>query len=68
VRRAEGVDGLDDLLVTGVDGDTVDLRASDGRTWSVAVRRVETGQVRPLSCGAGAKTEDPGRWIVDGYS
>ena len=26
--------------------------------------REPTGVVRPVSCGEGAKTEDPGQWVV----
>jgi hypothetical protein len=64
VRRAHGLDGLDDVLVTGSDGDHVHLETRDGRTFSVSVRREPTGRVRPLSCGPDAKQEDPGRFVV----
>ncbi|HVL97424.1 MAG TPA: sucrase ferredoxin [Solirubrobacteraceae bacterium] len=64
LRRREALDGLDDLLVAGADGDVVTLAAIDGRRWAVTMRHEPTERHRPVSCGPGAKVEDPGRWIV----
>ena len=47
-----------EVRVASVDGDVV--RFTDGH--EVEVRHVSTGNLRPVSCGAGAKQEDPGRW------
>ncbi|MEA2123625.1 MAG: hypothetical protein QOI80_407 [Solirubrobacteraceae bacterium] len=62
VRRALGLTGVGD--VTGrVDGDVVRVLTPRGEL--VATARWEpTGTVRPLSCGEGAKTEDPGKWSI----
>ncbi len=65
VRRREGLDGVDDLAVEAFDGDRhVRLRAADGRRFTLDAVLEPTGVIRALSCGPGAKTEDPGRWVV----
>lgn len=64
VREATGLDGLDDLVVTGA-GARFEVTAADGRGWVATVRHEPTGTVRPVSCGATAKREDPGRWVTD---
>jgi hypothetical protein len=64
LRREHGLDGLDDVAVTGGDGDDIHLATRDGRTFTVTVRREPTGRIRPLSCGPDAKQEDPGRFVV----
>jgi (2Fe-2S) ferredoxin len=62
VRRALGATALD--AVSGaLDGERVRLRTPLGEIDATA-RLEPTGRVRPLSCGEGAKTEDPGRWSV----
>jgi hypothetical protein len=66
IRRAEGLDRLDDVTVEAAAGDEVVIAASDGRRWTVTMRHEETAHARPLSCGAAAKVEDPGRWVVEG--
>lgn len=66
IRRAEGLDRLDDVTTTARDDAEVEVNASDGRRWTVSVRHEPTARARPLSCGAAAKVEDPGRWVVDG--
>ena len=65
VRREYGLEALDDVDVEAVDGDVVHLAGAAG-SWTVRVRHEPTGIVRPLSCGAAAKREDPGRWVLDG--
>ena len=47
-----------------LDGE-VEVVAADGRRWIVTVRHEATEHERALSCGAAAKVEDPGRWVVD---
>ena len=64
IRRAEDLDRLDDVHTATHDG-RIDVTARDGRRWTVTVRHEPTAHERPLSCGAAAKVEDPGRWIVD---
>lgn len=64
LRTEQGLDGLDDVAVLEHDGDHVHLRATDGRTWRATAVHRPTGEVRAVSCGAGAKREDPGRWDV----
>jgi hypothetical protein len=66
VRRADGLDGLDDVRVVEVDGEVV--RLGGAGEWTVRMRWEPTEAVRALSCGAGAKMEDPGRWIVEDYA
>jgi hypothetical protein len=61
IRRQEGLDRLEDVAVAAVDGDTVALTGAG--SWTVTMRHEPTGE-RALSCGAGAKVEDPGRWVV----
>jgi hypothetical protein len=61
VRRETGLDGIDD--VHRIDADT--LGTADGRAFTVRVTRVPTGVTRPVSCGPGAKVEDPGRYDVE---
>jgi hypothetical protein len=65
IRRAEGLDRLDDVATAAITESEIEVAASDGRRWTVDVRHEPTAHVRPLSCGAGAKVEDPGRWVVD---
>jgi len=61
VRRETGLDGIDD--VHRIDAATVGT--ADGRAFTVRVTRVPTGVRRPVSCGPGAKVEDPGRYDVE---
>jgi hypothetical protein len=63
IRRAEGLDHLDDVTTSEHAGD-VEVAAADGRRWTVTVRHEPTAHERPLSCGPAAKVEDPGRWVV----
>jgi hypothetical protein len=65
IRRAEDLDRLDDVTTTPLTDGEVEVRARDGRVWTVTVRHEPTEHVRPLSCGPAAKVEDPGRWVVD---
>lgn len=46
LRRRQGIDRVDEWV--------------DAAGWSA--RRVPAGRPRPVSCGAGAKVEDPGTW------
>jgi hypothetical protein len=62
VRRALRLTALDAVSGT-LDGGRVRLRTPEGEL-EASVRWEPTGTVRPLSCGAAAKTEDPGRWVV----
>ena len=62
VRRALGLTRIADVQAVA-EGDAVRLLTPLGE--HVAHPRWEpTGSVRPLSCGEGAKVEDPGRWLV----
>jgi hypothetical protein len=61
-RRALGLTGIDDV-VARADGDGVRVRVA-GDEHVAHARWEPTGTVRPLSCGEGAKTEDPGMWSV----
>lgn len=62
VRRELGLTAID--AVGGrTDGRLVRVRTAAGERL-VTARHEPTGTVRPLSCGPGAKTEDPGRWVV----
>jgi hypothetical protein len=51
VRRAHGLDGIDDLRLVEVDGDSVRFRDSSGRL-HVAVVSQTAGPIVPASCGA----------------
>jgi hypothetical protein len=51
VRRAFGLDGIDDLHVVEVDGNTVRFRDVTGRE-HVAITEERSGTVVPASCGA----------------
>lgn len=65
VRRELGIDEIDAVRVVAVDGELVTLRiVHDDRVVSARVRSEPAGE-RRLSCGAGAKSEDPGRWVVE---
>jgi hypothetical protein len=57
LRRALGLTGLDEVRVTGQDGDDVLLEA-DGRTWRAVVVR-EGGRARRQSCGDGPAKPTP---------
>ena len=69
LRRAEHLSGADDVATEHLHRDDqtdthhISLSAH-GRRWEATARCVPTGETRPLSCGAGAKVEDPGRWEV----
>ena len=60
VREQTGIDGLDDVAITGADGGTVTLTDVQGGRWSATVTKEPTGTVRAVSCGPDAKREDPG--------
>jgi hypothetical protein len=60
LREAHGLDRLDDLRWTG----DLTFEAADGRRFGASVDHVPTGVERPVSCGPGAKREDPGRFDV----
>jgi sucrase/ferredoxin-like protein len=62
VRRALGLAAIADVEARA-DGDVVRLRTPRGEVLA-HVQHEPTGTVRPLSCGEGAKVEDPGRWRV----
>jgi hypothetical protein len=62
-RRRLGLTGLGEV-VAAVGGDEVVRVRTPGGEHVAHVRREPTGTVRPLSCGEGAKTEDPGRRSV----
>lgn len=62
VRTELGLTALD-AVAGRLDGDLVRVRTPGGERL-VTARREPTGTVRPLSCGEGAKREDPGRWVV----
>ena len=49
VRRRLGLRGIDDVVVEGVDGDTVTLRTPGGPLRAVVTRR--EAEPRPISCG-----------------
>jgi hypothetical protein len=51
VRRAFGLEGVDDLDLVAADGDTVRFRDSAGRGHVAVVER-RTGPIVPASCGA----------------
>jgi hypothetical protein len=51
VRRAVGLDGIDDLHLVRADGDTVRFRDASGRE-HVTVVEQRSGPVVPASCGA----------------
>ena len=57
LRRALGLAGLDEVRVTGLDGDDVLLEA-DGRAWRAVVVR-EGGRARRQSCGDGPAKPTP---------
>jgi hypothetical protein len=63
MRRAYGIHAIDAIEPAGFDGDEVRLRV-EGEEHVFDVRYEPTGVPRPVSCGAGAKVEDPGRWLV----
>jgi hypothetical protein len=56
VRRAHGLDGIDDLHLVEVDGDTVRFRGSSGRE-HVAIAEPRLGPVVPASCGAAPEAQ-----------
>ncbi len=64
VRARTGLDGLDDVRVTGSAAGAVTLADATGREWTASVAHEPTGVVRAVSCGPGSKREDPGRWSV----
>ena len=61
IREVHGIDRVDDLRWVG----GLDFETADGRTISATVHHVPTGVPRPVSCGEGAKVEDPGRFEVE---
>jgi len=63
VRHEHGIAEVDAVELVGIDGHRVTLRAASA-THTMDVRREPTGEDRPVSCGADAKVEDPGRWVV----
>jgi hypothetical protein len=63
MRRTYGIHAIDAIELAGVDGNEVRLRV-EGEEHVLEVRYQPTGVPRPVSCGEGAKVEDPGRWIV----
>lgn len=64
VRRHLALDGIDDLVVAGVDGDDVSFETTTGERHVARVTHEPTGTERAVSCGTGAKREDPGRFDV----
>lgn len=62
VRREYGVTAIDAVEAVA-EGDAVRVRTPAGERLAHP-QRIPTGTVRPLSCGEGAKVEDPGRWHV----
>jgi hypothetical protein len=50
VRAAAGLDGVDELSLTGSDSGQVRFRSWDGREWATVVEEVD-GPVVPASCG-----------------
>ena len=61
IREAHGIDRVDALRWTG----GLHFETADGRSISATVHHVPTGIARPVSCGAAAKVEDPGRFEVE---
>jgi hypothetical protein len=56
VRRAFGLDGIDDLHLVEADGDTMRFRDATGRE-HVAIAEQRSGPVVPASCGANAEPQ-----------
>ena len=67
LRRELDLDRIDDVEVLEAEGDRVVL-AAKGTPHAFTARKEPTGTERPLSCGEGAKVEDPGRWVVAAVS
>ena len=63
LRRRHGLRDGGALRVLSADGDAITLEAAGERV-ALTVVREPTGTARPLSCGAGAKVEDPGRYRI----
>jgi len=64
LRRHLGVDRVDDLRFEHLEGGVATFTSADGGRHEVGVEHVASGRERAVSCGAGAKSEDPGRYEV----
>jgi hypothetical protein len=64
LRRRLGLDRVEDLTFEAFAQGVASFTDADGRRHAVGVEWVPTGRERAVSCGPGAKTEDPGRFEV----